>query len=327
LKLTTLAIIGGGIAGRSLLYALAKEKGLVSKVHLFESPEFFHPCSLRTTATVAPRGVSEGHSPLGNLLMEGFQTFKQHALYDDPEGVIPVTQFTANSEKVAEFKLRYPQGTETNDLLYLKFKKPIYTARENGFIIHPKAYLDFLFKKASENLPFMHTQDLVTEIIPGDQVKIKTQKGESFQFDRIVLAGGVANAHFGQKSQTVQGSYLQFEAPHYGPTPFAITINGDNLVYSPKQYLLIGSTSEIINHELAPIRDLRKVYGRIKSWVELKLPPIDSGEVVIGLREKASKRMPYIREEGKVIYFGGFYKNGFSLSLSESQKVLKLLKT
>ena len=323
--MTTLAIVGGGIAGRSLLYALAKENPLVSKVHLFESPEFFHPCSLRSTAIVAPRGVSEGHSPLGNLLMEGFQTFKQHALFDDPEGVTPVTQFTASSEKIEQFKLRYPDGYETSELTYLHLKKSIYTATENGFLIHPEVYLNFLLTHAQDRLPLSVHQDLVTEVTQGDQVILKTQKGQSFSVDRVVFAGGVANAHFGHKAQTVQGSYLKFPAPQFGPTPFSLTINGDNLIYLPKRYLLIGSTSEVIGHELAPSRDLRKVYGRIKSWVDLKLPPVDSGETIVGLREKATKRMPYVKQDGKVILFGGFYKNGFSLALSESHKVLSLL--
>lgn len=323
--MTTLAIVGGGIAGRSLLYALAKEKGLVSKVHLFESPEFFHPCSLRSTAIVAPRGVSEGHSPLGNLLMEGFQTFKQHALFDDPDGVTPITQFTASSEKVPEFKLRYPHGSETNELTYLKLKKSVYLATENGFMIHPEVYLDYLLKKASQNLPLTVVQDLVTDVVPGSQVRLGTQKGESFLFDRVIMAGGVANAYFGQKSQAVQGSYLRFEAPQFGPTPFSITINGDNLIYLPNQYLLIGSTSMVTTHEMEPFRELRKVYGRIKSWVELKLPSIDAAETVVGLREKATKRMPYIKQEDKMIFFGGLYKNGFSLALSESRKVISLL--
>ena len=46
-----------------------------------------------------------------------------------------------------------------------------------------------------------------------------------------------------------------------------------------------------------------------------KLPEYQEGSIKVGLREKAKKREPYIHAEGNLIYLGGLYKNGFTLSL------------
>ena len=323
--MTTLAIVGGGIAGRSLLYALAKEKGLVSRVQLFQSDDFFHPCSLNSTAIVAPRGVSEGHSPLGNLLMEGFKTFQSHVEEDSPRGVSAITQYTAASEKMEGFKLRYPNGQETQDLNLFKLKQKIFFAKESGFLIRPETYLSFLLEKAEASLPLSLTNDMVSEIIPGKSIQLKTHRQEVLSFDQVILAGGVANRHFGTKSKVVQGSYLEFPPQDFGPTAFSLTLNGDNLIYSPGQYLLIGSTTQEVFHELSPELSLRSIYDRLVDWVDLPLPKFQQGAIRVGLREKAGKRMPYSRQSDNLFSFGGFYKNGFGLALSEARKLIRLL--
>ncbi len=85
--MTTIAIIGGGIAARSLLYVMAK-KNIREKVLVFYSDSFAFPCSLHSTAIVAPRGVSTGHSALGDNLYEGFVRFSRHVEEDFPRGVL-----------------------------------------------------------------------------------------------------------------------------------------------------------------------------------------------------------------------------------------------
>lgn len=133
--MTTVAIIGGGIVGRSLLYALAKGAGLVSKAHLFQSTQFSFPCSVNSTAIVAPRGIARGLSPLGDLLADGFEVFDAHFKQDSPSGVYPITQFTGAGEKLDQFKRRYPECDLVSQFSSFSFKKEFYMAQENAYMI------------------------------------------------------------------------------------------------------------------------------------------------------------------------------------------------
>lgn len=313
MNLTTLAIIGGGICGRSLLYTLAKEQKAFEKITLFHSDIFFRPCSLNSTAIVAPRGVTAGHSNLGNLLAEGYQSFSAHVHLDAPEGVEKVIQYTAASEKLDAFKLRYPNGNLRQDF----FKQETYTATEDAFLISPKLYLNWLLQEsiAMEQYHLDVIQDAVTEISESERVHVKTVNGRSMAFDKVIVTGGVYNRFWNSvEAKSVQGSYLEFNNVRWEEDSFSLTRNGQNLIYNNKNHsLLIGSSSEEINHELAP--DLSNIYESLKNSVTFDLPPFFTGEVKVGLREKAKKREPYIMKNHNIFYMGGFYKNGFTLGI------------
>ena len=90
--MTTLAIIGGGITGRTLAFTLAKEKKNYSRILIFQSECFARACSWNSTAIVAPRGVTVGHSDLGDIISNAFHQFKRHVLEDAPLGVYPIMQ-------------------------------------------------------------------------------------------------------------------------------------------------------------------------------------------------------------------------------------------
>lgn len=315
LILTTLAIIGSGIAGRSLLYALARAKRPIEKITLFNSDKITFPCTLSSTAIVAPRGVTSGHSPLGDLLIEGFMEFSEHVELDRPEGVETITQYTGTTEKLEAFKARYPNGSIRKEFL----KENSYLANDKAYLIDPETYTDWLLTESRIILgaKLEIIEDLVTEIDRSEHFHLKTHAGRNLAFDKVVMTAGAYNKFWKDLSQkSVQGSYLEFQNVDLKVPSLSLTYNGDNLIWSEKtRKLLIGSTTFETNHFLPPEKELKEIYQRIKEAVEFDLPEFEQGKIKVGLREKARKREPYIHEENNLIFLGGLYKNGFTLSL------------
>lgn len=324
--MTTLAIIGSGIAGRSLIYTLAKEEKSFEKITVFYSDSFTSPCTINSTAIVAPRGLSSGHSPLGDLLMAGFNEFSHHVELEFPAGVEKIIQYTGETKKLDTFKARYPNGKVQK----LFLKNETYIATEDAYIIDPTLYTDWLLSetKAMKSSHLEIIQDMVIAVEENERVHIKTQDGRSHSFDKVIFAGGNYNRFWKdlaptsklKSSKPVQGCYLQFEQINLDRESFSLTLDGDNLIWNrPLKRLLIGSTTEDTGHLLPPMEELKAIYQRISDAVELELPPMDQGEIKVGLREKAQKREPYLFQEGHKIFVGGLYKNGYTLSLKMSK--------
>lgn len=319
--MTTLAIIGGGIAGRSLLYTLAKKKKNFSSIVLFDSDSFARTCSLRSTAIVAMRGVTQGHSDLGDLLVAAFNTFSDHINLDRPQGVFPITQYSGATSKLDQFQKRYPAGSEGRIFPAFTLKNPIYMATEPGFLIDTQIYLQWLIDQTA-GLPLSIKNEFVTAVNENESgVEIKTQSGDITTFDKVIFAGGIYNRFWNPKKagKPVHGSYLEFSNINSGTESFSLTLEGDNFVYhAHTQKLLLGSSSRADAHELPVRQDLVGLYTRLTKMIDLTLPPIESARVLTGIREKSPKRSPYSSVEGKSAWIGGFYKNGYSLGLHMS---------
>lgn len=323
--MTTIAIIGGGIAARSLLFVLAKRK-IPHKILVFYSYPFAFPCSLHSTAIVAPRGISTGHSPLGDVLVEGFDRFSRHVREDRPSGVIEVPQYTGALTKLEAFKKRYPDGKEMLSPGPVTLKEKTYIAEERAYLIRPRDYMDWLLSEA-------RTLDL--EIIPSFVTDvsghtIRTQDERTFTADEIVFTAGVSNplwfSLFGEKkaAKSVQGCYLEFSGIHLGATPFSLTLEGDNVIYdADRGTLLVGSTTNESFLELPAEKQLREIHARVSSRLVPALPHFDEGTMKTGLREKASRREAYILRNGHLSAIGGLYKNGYRLGLTLSERLLQ----
>ncbi|WPU63631.1 FAD-dependent oxidoreductase [Peredibacter starrii] len=320
--MTTLAIIGSGIAGRSLIYTLAKEEKSFEKITVFYSDSFTFPCAIHSTAIVAPRGLSSGHSPLGDSIMAGFNEFSRHVELDAPAGIQKIIQYTGATEKLDQFKKRYPNGSVQK----LFLTNETYIATEQAYLIDPTLYTNWLLSETQsmEKYHLELIEDLVIDVEENERVHIKTQDGRSHSFDKVIFAGGNYNRFWTQlaptsklkSSKPVQGSYYQFDLIQWDMDSFSLTLDGDNLIWNrPLKRLLVGSTTEDKGHVLPPMEELTAIYQRISNAVTLELPPIEKGEIKVGLREKAQKREPYLFQEGHKIFIGGLYKNGYTLSL------------
>lgn len=324
LKLTTIAIIGGGIASHSLLYAMAK-KNISAKILVFYSDSFAFPCSLHSTAIVAPRGVTTGHSPLGDSISSGFTRFQKHVKEDSPSGVTDIPQYTGAITKLESFVKRYPDGKKTRTVGPLKFRDEIYFAEEEGFLVSPAVYLEWLKTEAQRNLSIEFIPSFVTEV---KENSLSTVDGHKFSFDEVFITAGVKNLLWQPlfeketKTRAVQGSYLEFSSD-FGPRSFSLTLEGDNLIYHHEtNTLLVGSTTEESALELPPEKDLSAILERLKSRMENTLPEFSQGKIKVGLREKAQRREPYILKKESCHILGGLYKNGYTLSLLLSEKLI-----
>ncbi|HXH73931.1 MAG TPA: FAD-dependent oxidoreductase [Bacteriovoracaceae bacterium] len=332
--MTTLAIIGSGIAGRSLLYNLTTENLSFDNIILFESDDFALPCALHSTAIVAPRGVSRGHSDLGDLIMDGYEAFAMHVKEAAPAGVSEIRQYTGELTKLSQFKLRYPEGHMTSSLNGIGLKEEIYFAQEDAFMIDPAAYLEWLLNQSEKKLTMVRVKEFVTEVIPEERVKIATQGGRSFEADHVVFATGASSRFWknlfpeSKLSTSVpsQGAYLEFKDVNWGMDSFSITLDGYNLIYRKDSLtLLIGSTTHDHQHVMAPVGELKSIYLFMQQKLKLDLPGFDMGKVLVGQREKAQKRMPYVLTSGNIFFIGGLYKNGFTLSLKMTRNLARQL--
>ncbi len=332
--MTTLAIIGGGIAGRSLLYALSSHHFKYEEILFFDSPEFASPCALNSTAIVAPRGVSAGHSPLGDLILEGLAIFKQHCEKDHPAGVFPISQYTGALTKLDQFARRYPTALKVQNLGEIKLKAEVLFAEEEAFMIDPVLYLPWLTSQAEKKLSIRHIREFVIGLDKANST-IMTQNKAKYSADHVVFATGSMSKHWKDlsthpklnSSKAIQGSYLEFSNIHWELPTFSITLEGCNLIHRKHSgKVLIGSSTDELAHNLPPIQELKRIYELLANILELKLPAFDLGEVKVGHREKAQKREPYLFTEGNVSFMGGFYKNGYSLSLRQSKSLVDQLR-
>ncbi len=323
--MTTIAIIGGGIAARSLLYVMAKKK-FQQKILVFYSDSFAFPCSIHSTAIVAARGVSTGLSPLGDNLHEGFLRFARHVEEDSPAGVIKIPQYTGALTKLDAFRKRYPEGENKKSLGPFSFSEETYFAEESAYLIRPREYMDWLLEDASKSLKL----EIIPSFVTGVSANIiRTQEGKEFSADRIIFTAGVQNHLWSgifpedKKSKSVQGSYFEFQNADLGNDSLSLTLEGDNLIYdAEKKTLLIGSTTKESTLELAPENELLEIYRNLSLRAGVNLPPFEKAVIRVGLREKASKREAYHLHHDRYSMLGGLYKNGYRLSLLMAEKLL-----
>lgn len=328
--MTTLAIIGSGIVGRSLIYALAKQKKSLPEITLYSADEVTAPCTFNSTAIVAPRGVTQGHSALGDSLIGGFSYFTDHFEMDSPNGVERIIQYTGVTTGVDKFRKRYPHAELDSTFL----KESCYLSRDVAFMIDPISYCDWLLSEARKNLVIDLVKDLVIGVEEGDQIKVVTQKGHVRFFDQVVFACGSYNRFWSgmapesklKTSKPVQGSYFEFSQVQWNMPSLSLTLDGDNIVWNaPLNRLFVGSTTTNIIHLLPQKKSLELVYRRLSEKISLSLPSLEKASIKTGLREKAQKREPYVIRKNNIWFFGGLYKNAFTLSLKMANELTRQL--
>jgi len=317
-NLTTLAIVGAGIAAHSLIFTLAKEKKNFSKIFLIDDKNLFPPCTLSSTAVVAARGVNEDLSPLGKLLHEGYQTFKDHFDHDSPEGVKKVIHTQLGRKDDDKFIQRFGTLPETSSFQSFPLTQPYSKYEEEAFIINPAIYLNWLWEKSQG------VSRINDAVISVQSNELFFKSGDKLIADQIVFCAGVYQKFFLPElsSKSIQGAYLESHHQLKDRASFSLTVDGINLIYHHDlSMILLGSTSKEAFHFLASQDELKKILTKARREVS-DLPPYESWKIRVGLREKAKKRMPYcIRDQEGRIFLGGYYKNGFSVALKMAKNL------
>lgn len=330
--MTNLAIIGSGIAGRSLIYTLAKEHDSFKSITLISSDKITPPCTLNSTAVGSLRGITTGHSPLGDALVEGFNTLREHVLTEKPAGVEEIFQYSAATTKIENFKTRFKDARPENHFL----KENALMVKEEAFLFDTKTYSDWLIQEAASKLgpKIQVINDFVVEIKEGELISVRTLNGKNLLFDKVVFAGGSYNRFWKElaphtklsTSKPAQGSFFEFLNVDWKMPSFSLTLDGDNVVWNASfKRLYVGSTTKDSVHFLAPLQELLTIYKRLSEKTTLSLPPVSEGQIKTGLREKAQKREAYIVRKNNMFFFGGLYKNAFTLSLQMSRTLSRQL--
>lgn len=331
----TLGIIGGGIVGKSLLFSLARKNGQkYDRVVIFESDDFAPACTARTTAMVASRGVQLGLSTLGDIIHQGITEFNAHVTEDSPRGVYPIYQISSALIKIPHFHRRYKSGVYfDNHYRDISFTRELPLFAEPAYFVAPDEYCSWLLERAQERLSIEEVREFVVSV--DKDLNVKTLEGREFKFDHVVFAGSVNNKLWSSftedkkvmESKTVKGSYLHFKNIDWGRDSYSITMDELNVIYrAPTQEMLISATSAPSQNYFINDKELlRPVYDCFAAILNNKLPPFEQGAVITGLREKSVKREPYLVNEGNVSFLGGFYKNGFTLSLKMTKNLVDLL--
>lgn len=333
-KLRTLGIIGGGIVGKSLLFSLAcEQRQKYDRVVIFESEDFAPACTLRTTSIVAARGVLPGISHLGDIIHQGILEFKEHVKSFSPQGVYPIYQITSAQEKMGNFLRRYKEFSYSQKFRDLSFTKELPLYVEEAYYVNPSEYCDWLYQWSAQKINVILRKDFVTSI--DEELNVKTHNNETFKVDHLVLAGSIKNKLWSSfikdqrvaRSKSVKGSYLLFNNIDWGKESYSLSMDDFNLIYrAPSHELLIGATSaESELYNLNEKETLREAYFYFSHILQRALPDFNVGEVFTGIREKSTKRQPYLGTEENVSYIGGLYKNGFTLSLKMARALASQL--
>ncbi len=330
----TLGIVGGGIVGKSLLFSLAIEnRQKYDRVIIFESEAFAPSCTLRSTAIVAARGVLPGISPLGDLIHQGILAFRDHVKEYAPRGVYPITQINSALTKEDAFYRRYKENFKADKVNNLSFNQELPLFVEQAQYVNAFEYCQWLYEEAQKRMDVIRVNDFVTEI--NQELDVKTLNGENFKFDHLILAGSIKNKLWSTlvenpkltRSKTVKGSFLSFSNVDWGKESYSLSIDDLNCIYrAQSQELLIGATSEQSEiYGTDELNSLVPIYEFFSKVVDRKLPPLPSATLITGMREKSSKREPYLGREGNISYIGGLYKNGFTLSLKMAKSLVSQL--
>jgi len=316
-------VIGAGLAAENFIFALAGAKSGRHSVIQLADDVFYPACSLRSTAVVAARGVSLGHSELGDTLFQGYQRFQKHVLEDNPQGVFVGEQWSGVSRKIPEFKKRYPQNLTQNEIpsLGIELATELCLSSEPCYIIDPALYLGWL-KDQSVSLPIERYKDIVINIQRENELWVATSlSGKIFKAENLFLGLGSYQRFWKEflpvVSKPVHGSYLVYENISWGVKSFSLTLNGHNLIYrSYSNELVIGSTSEEGGHFMASESELREIDQDLRTMlVNKSWPSFEKAKILTGIREKGKGRRPYLESKDRFVAVGGLYKNGFSLAL------------
>lgn len=316
-------IIGAGVSASFLASQIPKG----ARSLMISSPLLLPPSSFAAGALVSTYGAQKGMSPLGDIICESFDEFKNWASEQgEMNGLtaVDIEYFTPNnldSKNIEKFKHRWNQKNIENDDYFLRVK-------DLGFIIEPNTFLDDL-KSKSKNIK---THDGFVSSINSFEKSIALSNGVLFTFNKLIIASGAY--HFlhqemilkeNLKKQKISfGSYLISTQENLGDLPFAYNFNNMNVIYNTQKELIIGATTQDESHFIADLSYFEKALNEVRDLFQKighEIPSFKNKHIKSGIRSKGPKRMPtmeWINDDIFVCHH--LYKNGFLFSPLAAKK-------
>ncbi|MDA8791992.1 FAD-dependent oxidoreductase [Bacteriovoracaceae bacterium] len=320
-----IAIIGDGIAARSLLYNLSLLKSEVIEVHQFSSSKI-SSCSRNSTAVVAKRATQKGISELGNLIVDAYNEFESFLENFSGAGVDTTSEYIIGKSLESyqkKIKPRYAAVYEEesgDELIELCINHKQKFFKEKAYLIEPDIFLDSLKSIYEKKLSVKQVED---KIIGQDNLTLQGGKSTYGSFDNIIYCmGSIPQFVVEEKSQPVAGSFWQVNQEN--EKSFSLNCDGHHFMQK-KNCSLFGSTSNA-NSVSMNQDEVEKIISQLSPLVQQEYL-IAEGEFKTGIRYKGKKRMPKIGEIGPNTFcIANLYKNGWSLAFLAAKKISRQLK-
>ena len=316
-------IIGRGVAGAVILDYLVAAQIPLEGIAWIGPLDKESTCSFNSTALVAKQGVQKGLSELGDILSESFEITENFIKRENPHGVETAQRFHFYRDDIEREKLinRFGDCFEQSPFGLLGISEMVY-------LINPIEYLEYLSKKNTSSLKYNEDAFVINVTRKEDYWLVKTGATE-YKAKQVIDCTGA----YGQfihchslrpPAKIVSGHYIEWNNIHFEKS-MVLTYGGHNLIYRSSDKTLLLSGTAVKDGTMVPRSEILNIYEEMRDQFH-NIVPKTMGRVKIGAREKARKRLPYLREVNKGFFsIGGYYKNGYTFSHYIAHKLVRKL--
>lgn len=326
-----MAVIGGGMAALALLEELKHEN---FELDSFDAGELAPGCSAHSTAVVAGYGVRRGLSPHGDDLAHSLELADQFYRQTTIAGVYPTDLWHGayQLEQQQRFAQRFGDSTEQLSAEYSTwFRAPDLACREEAWLIDAPVFLKAWKKELASNPSVRFFETLIVRQSEGI---LTSSTGETYgPYEQIIWAIGASGERFEllpKQGSRVSGHALVWESVELGERPFALSVNGKNLIYQAwVKRVYLGGSTDSAGHFAPALKELKTQW---ESWQDYLTRPLqeqliwERARVMGAVRHKAPRRRLLVDQlNSREIVVNGLYKNGYSLAFLAATKVRELL--
>ena len=334
--------VGNGIATHVTLFYLAQEllaknqeiPSTKKKLLILSSPEN-QACTFKTTSHVGTINARTGLSPLGDIIEESYNLFKNFFDKENPEGVY-LGRFYKTHDISDEVR---PELTP--ELIELPFSAKgtsISGYQSSHHIINPILFISWLKTEYSKMFSILkitidYLDQHITDLIKTTTGNKVIGKEKSFNSQFVFLATGSELFKNWNKNELNYpdlsirgGDFIITQEIDLGEESFAVMIEKANLVYRHKtKEVLIGGTTNPDSFTGTNHDQLKDFHSTFKT-IYPELPTYNDCSIEQGLRVRGVKRFPVAKElRPGVFALLGLYKNGFTYPFLFAPKLVKML--
>lgn len=337
-------IIGNGIAAKCTVFYLNKI-GLTDIVQVYDDT-YAPACSNHSTAINCLRGTRPGLTPLGDRIIESFNSFEDFYSTQSPKGICKTVEYQTwiNEEtNNIKWKRRYKNFDLKSEAPHLKnrFNRALSFIKNEAYLFTPQVFFSWMDSK----ITCEKIQAFVIDIkIDGEYKIVTTNTNNKFKVKNLVICTSYMSKDFStlvkdevlkkqlEHSKPVPGSYIVFDEKNFNETQFD---NSESFIFAfEKMYfiyrkedkkIILGATSTNNTFDFSHNKKgLRKYYNDFKEefYGVFDFPDFEKGIMYTGIRHKGQNRQPFWGEINDGIYAAwGLYKNAFTFSFSAASSI------